>query len=62
MLWLTWKFLPGGEGTYCDDEDVRRSLAACQVGRPGQPEPHALVSMSSDEGTVLGVSQPNAGN
>ncbi len=40
----------GGEGTFCDDEDVRKSLAASQEGLAGQPEPHALVSMSSAEG------------
>ncbi len=42
----------GGEGTFCDDEDVRKSLAASQEGLAGQPEPHSLVSMSSAEGTV----------
>ena len=40
----------GGEGTFADDLEVRTSLAAAQLGRKGQPEPHALVGMHASEG------------
>ena len=40
----------GGEGTFADDPEVRKSLAAAQLGRKGQPEPHALVGMQASEG------------
>ncbi len=43
----------GGEGTFADDGDVRASLALCQEGRPGLPEPLALVSMTCTEGISL---------
>ena len=43
----------GGEGTFADDGDVRASLALCQEGRPGLPEPLALVSMTCTEGIGL---------
>ena len=40
----------GGEGSFADDLEVRKSLAAAQLGRKGQPEPHALVGMRASEG------------
>ncbi|CAL5219071.1 g834 [Coccomyxa viridis] len=54
--------VPGGEGTFCDDEDVRKSLAASQEGLAGQPEPHSLVSMSSAEGGLRLASTSETGD